>query len=117
MAMGMKPGGDSPGELWGRQYPFERNHLQRAMALTGLAGVFAVTVILLVHANVQAVFGISLIYAGAVSGLAAGSRHRYVRETRLGFAILQTRGGGFVIGSALAFVAVGILVIGLILLE
>ena len=36
-----------PERLWGVQYPFERNHLQRAMALTGLGGVFAVTVILL----------------------------------------------------------------------
>ena len=115
--MGVKPDGTKHGKLWGRQYPFERNHLQRAMTLTGLAGVFAITVILLVHSNVQAVFGIALLYAGAVLALAAASRHRYVRETRLGFVILQTRGGGFVIGSALAFVAVGALVTRLVLLE
>ncbi|MEZ5131847.1 MAG: hypothetical protein R2763_09080 [Mycobacterium sp.] len=108
---------DTSGKLWGRQYPFERNHLQRAMALTGLAGVFGVTTVLLVHADVQAVFGISLLYAGVVSAVAAVSRHRYVRETRIGFAILRSRGGGFVIGSALAFIAVGILVTLLVLLE
>ncbi|MCB1286233.1 MAG: hypothetical protein KDB47_00690 [Mycobacterium sp.] len=115
--MSVKPGSAEPGKLWGRQYPFERNHVQRAMALTGLAGVFAVTTVLLVHADVQSVFGISLICSGVVSALAAASRHRYVRETRLGFVILKTRGGGFVIGSALAFVAVGVLVTRLVLLE
>lgn len=105
------------GKLWGAQYPFERNHLQRAMTLAGLAGVFAVTLILLVHAGVRAVLGVSLIYAGAVSGLAAVSRHRYLRETRRGFGILGTRGGGFVFGSAAAFVFVSALVVWMILLD
>ncbi|MCB0933569.1 MAG: hypothetical protein KDB71_16945 [Mycobacterium sp.] len=106
-----------PERLWGVQYPFERNHLQRAMALTGLGGVFAVTVILLVHANIKATFGISLIYAGVMSALAALSRQRYVAETRIGFAILKTRGGLFVLGSAVAFVPIAVLVCVLILLE
>jgi hypothetical protein len=105
------------GRLWGNQYPFERNHLQRAMTLTGLAAVFAVAVILLVHAQFGGVLGVSLILAGVVSALAAGSRHRYVRETRLGFAILNTRGSGFVLGSAFATGVVGVLVTLLILLE
>lgn len=106
-----------PGELWGDQYPFERNHLQRAMTLTGLCGVFAVAVILLVHADVTSVLGIALICAGAVSALAALSRHRYVQETRLGFAMLRARGGRFVFGSALAFAVVGVFVSLLVLLE
>ena len=99
-----------PGKLWGDQYPFERNHLQRTMTLIGLGGVFAVTVILLVHADVTDVLGISLICAGVVSALAAVSRHRYVQETRLGFVILRTRGGRLVLGSALAFAVAGVLV-------
>ncbi len=104
-------------KLWGDQYPFERNHLQRTMALAGLGGVFAVTVILLVHADVTGVVGISLICAGVVSALAAASRRRYARETRVGFAILRARGGGFVLGSALAFALIGMLVALLVLLE
>jgi len=106
-----------PGKLWGDQYPFERNHLQRAMTLVGLGSVFGVAVILLVHANVTGVLGVSLICAGVLSALAAMSRHRYVRETRLGFAILETRGGRFVLGSALAFAILGVVVALLVLLE
>lgn len=103
------------GQLWGNQYPFERNHLQRAMALAGIGTLFSVTAIVLVHAQVAVVLGIALIGAGVVAALAAMSRHRYVRETRLGFAVLATRGGGFVLGSALAFAVVGALVALLIL--
>lgn len=106
-----------PARLWGAQYPFERNHLQRSMTLTGLGGVFAVSVILLVHANIKATFGITLIYAGAMAALAALSRMRYVAETRIGFAILKNRGGRFVLGSAVAFVPVAVLVCALVLLE
>ena len=104
-----------PGVLWGDQYPFERNHLQRTMTLVALGGVFAVTVILLVHADVTDVLGISLICAGVISAFAAASRHRYVQETRRGFAILRTRGGWFVLGSAFAFAVAGVLVALLVL--
>lgn len=108
---------NAPGKVWGRQYPFERNHLQRTMTLTALGGIFAVTTILLVHADAPGVLGITLICAGAVSAFAAVSRHRYVQETRVGFGILRTRGGGFVLGSACAFGLVGAFVGLLILLE
>ncbi|MCX2933857.1 hypothetical protein ORI20_26655 [Mycobacterium sp. CVI_P3] len=106
-----------PGKLWGSQYPFERNHVQRSMTLAGLAGIFAVAVILLVHADVTSVLGISLICVGVVSALAAASRHRYVQETQLGYAILRTRGGWFVLGSAVAFAIVSVVVTLLIVLE
>jgi len=96
--------------VWGKQYPFERNHLQRVITLIGLAGVLAVTVILLVHEGVVTLLGMSFLGAGFVCALAAVSRHRYDRETRIGFVILDTRGGSFVLGSALAVVAVGLLV-------
>jgi hypothetical protein len=105
-----------PGELWGDQYPFERNHLQSMLVLIALGGVLAVTVTLLVHADATGVLGISLICAGLVSALAAVSRHRYVRETRLGFVILRTRGGRFVLGSALTVAVVGVLVALLVFL-
>ncbi len=105
------------GKLWGVQYPFERNHLQRQMTLAGLGTVFAVTAILLVHAQVAGVVGISLILAGIVAALAAAARHRYVRETRTGFTILRNRDGRFVVGSALAVGVVGMLVALLILLD
>ncbi|WP_099023636.1 hypothetical protein [Mycolicibacterium palauense] len=105
-----------PGKLWGNQYPFERNHLQRAMALLGLGGVFAVTVIILVHTTITGVLGIFLICAGVVAAFAAASRHRYVRETEAGFAILRARGGLFVLSTALAFAVVGVLVAVLVLL-
>jgi hypothetical protein len=105
-----------PRRLWGKQYPFERNHLQRTMTLLGLGGVLAVTVTLLLHAGVSSILGISLICAGILSALAAVSRHQYVRETRLGFVVLETRGGLFVLGSALAFAVVGVLVAVLVLL-
>ncbi len=104
-----------PGRLWGAQYPFERNHLQRGITLLGLGGVFGVTTILLVHADVQQTLGVALLAAGVVSGLAALSRNRYVEETRHGFAVLRTRGGGFVVGSALATGLVAVLVVLLVL--
>ncbi|MBX7454908.1 hypothetical protein GR927_43595 [Mycolicibacterium sp. 3033] len=100
----------TPGNLWGDQYPFERNAAQRAMTMLGLAGLFVVTTILLVRTEPAHVLGIALICAGVLSGLAALSRHRYVQETRLGFVILRSRGGGFVFGSALVFAVIGVLV-------
>jgi uncharacterized membrane protein HdeD (DUF308 family) len=106
-----------PPKLWGKQYPFERNYLQRTMTLVALGGVFAVTVILLVHADVTSTVGITLICAGVMSALAAVSRHQYVRETRLGFVILNTRGGSLVLGSSLAFAIVGVLVALLVILR
>lgn len=105
------------GKLWGDQYPFERGHLQRTMTLIGLGSVFAVTAILLVHGEFTSVLGISLICAGVVSAGAAVSRHRYVQETRLGFVILRTRGGRFVLGSALAVAVVSVLVALLVIFE
>ena len=90
-------------KVWGKQYPFERNDLQRTMTLTALGGVFSAAVILLVHADVATVLGITLVCGGVVSALAAVSRHRYVRETRLGFGIMRTRGGGFVSGRRTCF--------------
>lgn len=66
----------SPGRLWGRQDPFERNHLQRSIDLVGRGGVFAVTMIVLVAANVPNVLGLALIAAGLFSALAAASRLR-----------------------------------------
>ncbi len=106
----------SVGKLWGNQYPFERNHLQRQMTLAGLGTVFGVTAILLVHAEYAGVVGVSLILAGIITALAAASRMRYVRETRIGFALLETRGGLFVLGSALAVGVSGMLVVLLICL-
>ncbi|QLL06015.1 hypothetical protein [Mycobacterium vicinigordonae] len=103
--------------LWGAQYPFERNHLQRTMTLIGLGGVFAVTIILLVRANITNVLGTALIGGGVVCALAAVSRYQYLRETSLGFAILETRGGLFVLGSALGLAVVGVLVALLIFLR
>jgi uncharacterized membrane protein YidH (DUF202 family) len=105
-----------PARVWGTQYPFERNHLQRGITLLGLGTVFGVTVILLVHANVRETLGLALVAAGAVSGLAALSRQRYEDETRRGFAVLRTRGGGFVIGSGVAVAVVAVLVVALVLL-
>lgn len=101
--------------MWGAQYPFERNHLQRSMTLAGLGGVFGVTVILLVHSDMRAVLGLALISAGVVSGVAAVSRRRYVDETRRGFALLRSRGGGFVLGSAVALTVVSAFVVVLVL--
>lgn len=104
-----------PGRVWGAQHPFERNHLQRGIALLGLGAVFGVTVILLVHADVRQTLGIALVTAGVVTGLAAASRQRYVEETRRGFAVLRTRGGGFVLGSASALGVVSVFVAALVL--
>jgi hypothetical protein len=100
--------------LWGAQYPFERQHLQRAMTMTALGGLFGVTTILLVGAHPARVLGGVLVCAGVLCALAAGSRHRYVRETRLGFAILDNRDGRFVLGSAAVFVLVAVFVLALV---
>lgn len=106
-----------PGKLWGNQYPFERNDLQRSMTLTALAGVFAVTLILFVHADFPGVIGIALICGGVVSALAALSRYRYVQETLLGFGIVGTRAGGFVLKSSVALTLVSVFVAVVILRE
>ncbi|MCW1958398.1 MAG: hypothetical protein KIH64_007600 [Mycobacterium sp.] len=105
------------GRLWGAQYPFERNALQRNMTLIALGGVFVAALLLIARVDLAAVLGISLMGAGVISVLAAVSRLRYVRESRMGFDILNTRGGGFVSGSALAFGVVGVLVAALILFK
>lgn len=107
--------GPEPQKLWGNQYPFERNDLQRSMTLTGLAGVFGVTLILLVRADFTGVVGVAFLCGGLVSAFAALSRYRYVQETRLGFAILGTRAGGFVLRSSVALVLVSVFVAVLIL--
>lgn len=104
-------------KVWGAQYPFERNALQRNMTLIALGGVFAAALLLLAKVDYAAILGIALMCAGGLSILAALSRLRYVRESRLGFEVLRTRGGGFVFGSALAFSLVGVLVVALVLLR
>ena len=105
----------SPLQLWGRQEPFERNYFQRILTLIGLGAVFAVTLILLVAEDVNAVVGVALVYAGVMAGLAAFSRSRYLHESRTGFAITQLRGGRFVFESAAALVLLAVPVVALIL--
>ena len=112
----MATGADRTERLWGRQYPFERNNLQRTLTLLGLASVFAVAVILVSEQDAREVLGISLVGSGLTMGLAALSRMRYLQETRVGFLILQARDGRFVFGSAAVFVLVGVLV-GLLILN
>ena len=104
-----------PLRVWGRQEPFERNYFQRILTLTGLGAVFAVTLILLVAENINAVVGVALIYAGVMAGLAGMSRWRYVLESRTGFAITRMRGGRFVFESAAGLVLLAVLVVVLIL--
>ncbi len=104
-----------PGRVWGEQYPFERNQLQRSISLLALGGVFSVSVILLVHGDRDTTLGVALVAAGVVTGLAAASRHRYVREVRHGVDALRDRGGGFVLASALALVVVAGFVVALVL--
>ncbi len=104
-----------PGRVWGQQYPFERNHLQRSLSLLALGSVFSVSLIFLVHGDRPATLGVALIAAGVVSGLAAASRRRYAHEARRGFSVLRTRGGGFVFASALALVVVAGVVVALVL--
>lgn len=106
-----------PGRVWGRQYPFERNQLQRDMALAGLVGVLAVAVLVLIHAQTRGVLGVAMICSGVLALLGAMSRRRYIQETRLGFTVLRDRGAGFVVGSALLFCVTGALVAAVVLLE
>lgn len=103
------------GRLWGRQHPFERNHLQRSMTLLGLGEVFAVSTLLLAELDALAIFGLCLVCAGLLVGMAAASRSRYVRESQLGLQILHTRDGRFVYGSAAGFVLVGLFVAVLVI--
>ncbi len=105
-----------PQQLWGHQHPFERNYLQRSMTVAALAMLGAVSLILIVQNALHVLAGIALICAGAGAGLAALSRQRYLRETEVGFVILQTRDGRFVLASAAAFVAVDVLAVLVILL-
>ncbi len=106
----MAEGDDRREQLWGRQYPFERNNLQRTLTLLGLSSVFAVAIILLSEQDVGEVLGISLIGVGLTVAMAALSRLRYLHETRVGFLVLQTRDGRFVFVSAAIFVLAGALV-------
>lgn len=95
-----------PGRVWGRQQPFERQHLQRAITLLGLGALATTLVVLLAGAHPARALGTGLIGVGLVCALAAASRQRYVRASRVGFAALASRDGRFVLGSALAFVVV-----------
>lgn len=102
------------GRLWGSQYPFERQHLQRNMTMLALAGLMSVTLILQVGTSPSKVLGVGLVIAGLVCVVAAVSRSRYDRETRHGFAILASRDGRFVFGSAATFVLVAVSVLLLV---
>lgn len=97
--------------MWGPQYPFERQHLQRALIILGLGGVFGTVVVVLANTHPARALGTALVCGGLLFALAAASRHRYVRETQLGFAVLATRGGRFVVGSALALAVVAAFVV------
>lgn len=104
-----------PGSVWGPQYPFERQHLQRSLTLIGLGGVVATVIVVQANAHPARALGTALVLAGLLLALAAASRHRYVRETRLGFAVLTTRDGRFVVGSALGLVVAAVFVALLVL--
>lgn len=104
----------SSGGVWGRQQPFERNHLQRTLTVFALGTVLAVTLVLLVDVDAAGVIGTASICAGLLCALAAVSRHRYVRETLMGFTLMRSRDGRFVIGTAAQFVVTAVFVIVLI---
>ncbi|MDN5766142.1 MAG: hypothetical protein L0H96_00180 [Humibacillus sp.] len=106
-------GSGSP-QVWGRQQPFERNLLQRTLTVFALGAVLAVTVVLLVNTDATDVIGIASICLGLLCALAAVSRHRYVRETVVGFTLLRSRDGRFVIGTALQLVITALFVVVLI---
>lgn len=108
----MRSGSD---QVWGRQQPFERNHLQRTLTVLALGAVFAVTLVLLVDVDAAGVIASLCIGAGLLCALAAGSRHRYLRETSMGFALLRRRGGGFVIATMAALVITALFVVALII--
>lgn len=106
--------GSGPPQVWGRQQPFERNLLQRTLTVIALGAVLATTVVLLVNTNAAGVIGITSICLGLLCALAAVSRHRYVRETKMGFGLLRSRDGRFVIGTAVQFVITTLFVVVLI---
>jgi len=103
------------GRLWGAQAPFERNDLMRTQTLAALAAVFAAAVAFLAEANARELIGLGLVALGLVCAAAAISRARYIRESWLGFTVLRTRGGGFVLGSATGVAVVGLFVAALVL--
>ena len=107
--------GSGSEQVWGRQQPFERNHLQRTLTVFALGAVFAVTMVLLVDVDAAGVIAAACIGAGLLCALAAGSRYRYVRETARGFAILRQRDGSFVIGTAVQFLITALVVVVLII--
>ncbi len=102
------------GEVWGRQQPFERNHLHRVLTVFALGSVLAVTIVLLIDVEAAGVIGTASICAGLLCALTAGSRLRHVRESALGFIVLRSRDGRFVIGTAVMFMITALFVVGLI---
>ncbi len=85
------------------------------MALIGLGTVSTATTVVMAGAHPARALGSALLSVGLVCGLAAGSRHRYVRESQLGFAILASRDGRFVLGSAVGLlVAAGLAVLAVL---
>lgn len=106
--------GPATGRLWGRQQPFERNHFQRTLTVFALGAVLAVAVVLLVDIKPKVVVGTASVCAGLLCLLAAGSRHRYVREATAGFGVLRTRDGRFVFGSAVQLLVTAVVVTALI---
>lgn len=100
--------------VWGRQQPFERNHLQRTLTVFALGAVFAVTMVLLVDVDAAGVVAAACIGSGLLCALAAASRHRYDRETATGFALMRRRDGRFVISTAVQFVITALFVVVLL---
>lgn len=107
--------GSGTPQVWGRQQPFERNQLQRLLTVFALGTVLAVMIVLLVDVDAAAVIGTASICAGLLCALAAASRHRYVREAAMGFVVLRSRDGRFVIGTAVQFVITALFVVVLII--
>ena len=103
------------GRAWGRQHPFERTHLQRARTLFALGAAFAAIVVLLASTHPARGLGGALVGLGLLLALAAASRRRYLDDARHGFAVLATRDGRMVLGSALGYLVVAGLAVLLVL--
>ncbi|MDO8107699.1 hypothetical protein Q6348_10880 [Isoptericola sp. b441] len=95
--------------VWGRQQAFERQHLQRALTLLGLTSVLGAILIILAGTDPVRAVGATLVGLGVIVALAAMSRRRYETDARAGFAVLRSRDGTFVLGSAVAFLVVAAL--------
>lgn len=105
----------APVRVWGRQHPFERNHLQRSMLILSAFAELTVALVIVGRRRPLDELAVVLLGGGACCAAAAYSRARYEAEMRAGFSVLRRRSDArFVALSSVVLTATAVMTLLLI---